>query len=152
MSTFNVTNDSLEELVVAVFSSTDHLQIKYLIAVNIASRATEQVALQREGRYVMHVYRPGLFGLISIRTKMSNGYGFPVRTGDNFRVDVIAKDDLGNFVSLKVIDDDGEDCLLHSCNSWPPIVDSDDSGSEHPVEEEEADSDDAKTVSPYSTL
>lgn len=74
---------------------------------------------------MIHVYRPGLFGLISIRTKMSCGYGFHVRTGSNVRIDVTEKDELGNCVSMKKRGDEGEDALLRTYNDLPCNVDND---------------------------
>jgi hypothetical protein len=107
MSLITITNESLEEFVFAFYSGNDSLQAMYITTVNITSSATKEMYLP-PANYMMHIYKPGLFGLISIRTRLSCGYGFPVRTGLTLRANRCDKDKHGNTVSLVSVLEDGE--------------------------------------------
>jgi hypothetical protein len=95
-----VVNDSPEDLVFVLFDGKDTLQVQGMCKQNVSRGARYAFLIMSECTPMLHVYRHGLFGLISPRTRMSSGYGFPLQTDNAYRVNIIDKDDSGNWVSV----------------------------------------------------
>ena len=93
-------NDSLEDLVVVTYSVNDTLQVNGIHKHDIKSSSHHSFDASTDGVYFLHIFRHGLFGLISLRTRLSSGYGFLVHTGSSYRLNIIERDEQGNWVSL----------------------------------------------------
>lgn len=97
-----VVNDSLESMVFVLYDVNDTLQIQGLYKHDISSNARYSFFVPFECTLMLHVYQHGLFGLISPRTRMSSGYGFPLQTSNAYRVNIIDSNNIitGNRISV----------------------------------------------------
>ncbi len=97
----SITNRSLENLVFVLYKLEDKFQVQGSHKFPISSSGTHIQRFDSETGYALHIFRHGIMGLISPRTRLSSGYGFPVATSANYYVNITDKDDLGNLISLE---------------------------------------------------
>ena len=93
-----ISNKSSEPLIFCFYGCIDTIQATSIRKCNIPASETFTVNPPTEGTFMMHVYRPTFFGMLNF--PMTNGYGFPVNTGDCYVVHVIEKDSHDNYVSV----------------------------------------------------
>ena len=99
--TITITNSSLENLVFVLYRAEDTLQVQGCHKFNIMSSASVTLPYVWEKSRMLHIFRPGLMGMISLRTRLSSGYGFPVHPEASYRVNVIERDANGSWVSFE---------------------------------------------------
>lgn len=107
-SSLYIHNHTAEDLICLLHKSTDKLQLLTSQKYKISSNNSLLIDLQQgneeevDDLFYLHIYRPGLFGYISLRTRLTSGYGFPVETGNRYNIFPLQKADIhGNHCSLQ---------------------------------------------------
>lgn len=95
-----ITNESAVDLVVLSFSASDTIQAFPFHQKKITSSSCVSVQ-GPDAEFVIHVYSPGLFGLVSMRTRLTAGYGYKVIRGASYRLRMAERNERGNHCILE---------------------------------------------------
>jgi hypothetical protein len=98
MSVFSIYNENDTVLVAVVHTLSDTLQV---FGVRYDISPGERVVIPSQSSSVnVHVFRLGLFGLISPRTRLTSGYGFRLELGCFYRLQQCNPDENGNICTF----------------------------------------------------
>ena len=103
MEPIRISNGSDENLVFALYSCSDFFQATTIARINIEPSEHGVFENLCDDSYMMHVYRPGPFGMISLLTRLSHAYGFPVRSGRTYGTNLIESNKQRELVVLRKV-------------------------------------------------
>jgi hypothetical protein len=108
-----IINDTSTDIVVLIYSQKDSIQAIPYDQVRIGGNdaSPRQLDMPHSEPCNLHVHFPGLFGLVSIRTRLTAGYGFEVHARRNYHIRLLeSKDEFGNRC---VVDDASSTTVVH---------------------------------------
>jgi hypothetical protein len=106
VTSVTLVNESNEELVAVSYGGSDIIQIVGFDRVHLHPFSEQLVTLKSPTNepFRVHIYRIGMFGLISPRTRLSSGYGFFLEPGVQYTVRIIPPDHNGNLCAMRRVD------------------------------------------------